>query len=661
MLSGRLVDDGPQHLRLRFEVRDTGPGIAPEQQDRLFAAFEQADSSTTRRYGGTGLGLAITRHLAELMDGEVGVQSRPGSGSLFWFSVRLGRASSLTPRPRAASLRDLRVLVVDDLPEAREALAHMLHAFGMEPDTTGSGEEALAALHRAAGERPYDVVLLDWQMPQIDGIETLRRMQLQLPEVPPCLLATAVDDDRIWSEARGAGFGAVLLKPVTPSTLHDSLMQLLFGRGPSDPQAGWTGRGEAMLRRHNAGARVLLVEDNAVNREVAYDLLRSAGLDVDMAEDGQQAVEKARATAYDLILMDVQMPVMDGLQATRAIHGLPGHAGTPIVAMTANVFDEDREACLEAGMVDHVPKPVEPHLMFSTLMRWLPARQAGVALLAMQGAAAPAAPTAPAGPMGALLGGGLPAAAAGSGAREAAQTASGIVPRAAPARDAGAGGTTTAAGPGGSAPLPQSLQRLGGIAGLDVQQGLSLLGGHAEAYLRVLRQFTAHYEPGLGDVEHLLAAGALADVQGVAHSLRGAAGAVGATALHAAAGELESAIRARHPVGELVSRMRALRAGLEELVGSLRARLNDGEAAPPPALWEAQLLEQLDRLEDLLVRGDFGARALYRDLAGPLAAVCGESARAIGRHVQAHDDLKALEALRALRERMPRPAASPTP
>jgi len=648
MLNASMEEEDTGHVHLRFEIRDTGPGIAADQQWRLFAAFEQADTSTTRRYGGTGLGLAITRHLAELMEGEVGMQSEPGQGSLFWFTARLRRASSRSARLRTASLRDLKVLVVDDLPEAREALVHMLQALGVQADTATGCDEALAALRHVSPYAPYDAMLMDWQMPQHDGIETLRLMQAQMPQaVPPCVLATAVDDDRIWSEARQAGFGTVLLKPVTPSTLHDSLMELVFGHAPTSTSAAWSGRGETALRRHNAGAHVLLVEDNAVNREVAFDLLRSAGLEVDVAEDGVQAVEKARTSAYDLILMDVQMPGMDGLQATPAIHALPGHAGTPIVAMTANVFEEDRAACLEAGMVDHVAKPVEPHVMFSTLMRWLPARQSGVALLALQAVAPPrpdlvtpkrpSAGTAPRPPFVSHepeppWPGGL--------APQASAPTPVPVPVPQPAPQARSG--------------PHAeIDALAGIAGLDPSRGLGLAGGNAEAYLRGLRQFIVQYSRGFGEIEQALLDELFIEPRRMAHSLRGACGLIGATTLHAAAGALEAGIAAGEPTGELVTAARSVQQELARLVDALRARLDETSPPPVPAAAPSprSLEQQLDRLEDLLIRGDFGARSLYRELAEDLAASYGDQARMLGHYVLGHEDLKALAALRALRER----------
>jgi PAS domain S-box-containing protein len=673
MLNASLEEEDAACVRLRFEIRDTGPGIAADQQWRLFAAFEQADTSTTRRYGGTGLGLAITRHLAELMQGEVGMQSQPGQGSLFWFTARLERATTQSARLRTASLRDLKVLVVDDLPEAREALVHMLQSLGVQADTATGCDEALAALRNVSPYSPYDALVMDWQMPQHDGVETLRRMQAEMPHaVPPGVLATAVDDERIWSEARQAGFGTVLLKPVTPSTLHDSLMELVFGHAPTSASSAWTGRGETALRRHNAGAHVLLVEDNAVSREVAFDLLRSAGLEVDVAEDGLQAVDKARGANFDLILMDVQMPGMDGLQATRAIHALPGHAGTPIVAMTANVFEEDRAACLEAGMVDHVAKPVEPHVMFSTLMRWLPARQAGVALLALQAAtparadlAMPRPASAPAlsfAPAAAPPPAPAPAPRLPYASYEPQPLAGVAVLRSSPpASPAFMHPPVPApAPPPAPAPAPRAasgpqaeVDALAGIAGLDIARGLGLAGGQADAYLRGLRQFIVQYSRGFGEIEQALLDDLFIEPRRMVHSLRGACGLIGATTLHAAAGALEAGISAGEPTSELVTAARSVQQELARLVDALRARLEMTSPPPQPAAAPVSpsLEQQLDRLEDLLMRGDFGARSLYRELADDLVARCGEAARTLGHYVLGHEDLKALAALRALRER----------
>jgi two-component system sensor histidine kinase/response regulator len=361
-----LVGEVDERLLIRFEVRDTGPGIAADRVGRLFQVFEQADSSTTRQFGGTGLGLAITRRIAELMGGTAGVESELGAGSMFWFTVKMSAAPE---HARTDTLLfGLRALVVDDLPEARAAFVHMLSRFGIETETASSGEEgvqrAAAALAKA---RPFDVWIVDWLMPDVNGIETVRRLRaLSGAQGTPVILISA--GDGVHDEARAAAIDNVLIKPVSASALHEQLLRSVVGRLAADSDVG--ALTESSSHAHT-GARVLLAEDNPVNQDVASELLRMIGIEVEVAGTGTAAVEMAQRTRYDLILMDVQMPEMDGLDATRAIRKLPGMAGLPIIAMTANAFAEDREACLAAGMNDHIGKPVSPNELYRTLGRWL--------------------------------------------------------------------------------------------------------------------------------------------------------------------------------------------------------------------------------------------------------------------------------------------------
>ncbi len=376
-LRASVVAEDRQRLQLRFEVQDTGSGIAPERQHTLFAPFEQGDSATTRRHGGTGLGLTLTRHLAQLMGGEAGVSSQTGQGSTFWFTAWLGRAEQAGNRAAPIPLTGLRVLLVDDLPETLAVLADQLQTLGLQVDAQASGSAALQQLQtEVAAGRAYDVLLVDWRMPAPDGLATLRAMREKLgPGMPPSILMTAYNEPVLWQQARAAGVDAVLVKPITASTLHDTLVQLQRRQGAAllAPPA-LPGEAEALVLQRHGGQRVLLAEDNPVNREVAEELLARVGLVVECAEDGGRAVDLALVRRYDLVLMDMQMPVMDGLAATRAIRQRAG-ASLPIIAMTANAFAEDRAACLAAGMDDHLAKPVNPEQLYATLLRWLPLQE----------------------------------------------------------------------------------------------------------------------------------------------------------------------------------------------------------------------------------------------------------------------------------------------
>ena len=378
LLRCRIVDERADTLLIRFEVSDTGVGLTPEQQSNLFQAFEQGDVTTTRQHGGTGLGLVISKRLAELMGGRVGCQSEVGRGSTFWAELPLRRGSGANlPQPAGQLDRATRVLVVDDLPDAREPLLAILATLGLDAEGAASGQQAIAAvLHADRCARPFDLVLIDWRMPELDGFATAKRLgELPLSRRPTLTLVSAATMPGA-DELAAAGFSAFLPKPVTSSTLYDGLVGTL--QANQAPRASGSAISDAEARlyayRH---AALLLVEDNPVNQDVAHDLLKNAGFAVDTAADGVEAVAMAGARKYDLILMDVQMPRMDGLTATRQIRRLPGYAAVPILAMTANAFSADRQNCADAGMNDHIVKPVDPARLYAVIEHWL--RCGGVA------------------------------------------------------------------------------------------------------------------------------------------------------------------------------------------------------------------------------------------------------------------------------------------
>ncbi len=532
-------------VKLHFAVRDTGIGLTEAQCQRLFRSFEQADSSTTRTYGGTGLGLAISRHLAGLMGGEVGVSSAPGEGSTFWFSARLGvDPAPANPHLPSLDLRGKRMLVVDDNALARQVLTDMLARMRFEVVSASSGTAAIAMLaqHEAAGAA-VDVVFLDWQMPVLDGLATAQRIRTQGLACPPSLvLVTAHGREDLAEAAESAGISGVLLKPVNPSLLFDLVMHL-FGADRRHPPPHRVPPQEEMAFPALHGARILLVEDNVLNQEVACALLIRAGISVDVAENGAIGVDKAASGHYDLVLMDMQMPVMDGLEATRAITALPQCAHLPIIAMTANAIAGDRERCLAAGMQDYLSKPIDPPALWATLSRWLPQRPGWQALQPPRGEPAPQ-------PSSALL-------------------------------------------------------ALSPIPGLDAALGLRRAGGQWPLYRALLGRFIQNQGDFAANLQAALAAHDDRSARRLAHTLKGVAAQIGADPLAAKAGELEDAIHAGQT--DHAALQADVEATLRCLLDALAAQLADEDdsagattvatTTASPAAQQALLKSLIEKLE----------------------------------------------------------------
>ena len=346
---------------LRFELRDSGLGMTPEQQAKLFTAFSQADSSTTRKFGGTGLGLAISKQLVEYMGGEIGVESQAGVGSCFSFSARFGIAAGATASlPARSPLEGKRVLVVDDNLVMCSLLQRMVQAFGCLADSADCGEAAVGRIKDGAR---FDLILLDWYLPGLDGLETAQSLRAG-GSVAPVILITGGDLELARARATAGSIQAFIAKPVTRSTLHDALCAALGGQALQPLRGARQIAAPALT-----GRRILLVDDNDFNREVGRELVELAGATVDTADDGAQAVAAVAAGAYDLVLMDLQMPVMDGYTAARLIRA--SRPELPVIALTAHAMVEEKARVLDAGMNDILTKPILPDLLYAMLLRWL--------------------------------------------------------------------------------------------------------------------------------------------------------------------------------------------------------------------------------------------------------------------------------------------------
>jgi len=483
LISAELLERLDNQVTLRFVVKDTGIGLSQDQIDILFESFSQADESTTRKFGGTGLGLAICKHLAELMGGKIWVESIPGKGSSFFFTIsfEIATEQQAVKNNHWLDLRGIRVLVVDDNANAREVLAKMFTSLNMEVETAASGEEALRILDIADKEKTtYDLVLMDWKMPGLNGIETSHTIKSRqnMSHVPAILMVTAYDIEDAQKDEQIFSVDGFLTKPVKQSVLFDTVMKIL------NPEKADGNSGQAVINNDSylsllpsiLGAEVLLVEDNKINQQIASELLMQAGLIVNIANNGYEAIAMVAKKPFDLVLMDIHMPELDGIETTRKIRSDNQFADLPIVAMTANAMEGDKELSLAAGMNDHITKPIDPGILQNTLIKWIKPRNTGEEY-----------------------------------------------PR-----------------PSEAVPAEEKLPSLNSI---DTDRGTKNLGGNIKLYTKILRDFAVDNQNVTTEIYNSIVTGDYKKAFIEVHTVKGLAGNIGALSLYEAAIQLETALR----------------------------------------------------------------------------------------------------------------------
>ncbi|OBV39480.1 response regulator [Janthinobacterium psychrotolerans] len=566
----RLQQQDDHAAVLRVDVRDTGIGLTPQQRSKLFQAFTQADTSTTRHHGGTGLGLTISKRLVEMMDGEIGLDSVAGVGSTFYFTARFGLAAvrrdqlaHLQPLPQFAGLR---VLVVDDNASAREIFVGMLASLGFEARAVHGGAPAIAAVAQARGEgRPFGLVLMDWKMPDMNGLDALDAIRAEaagIDATPACIMVTAYHREALLEAARRRELplDGVLNKPVSASSLLD---QIAFVFGGATGQSRKTQRQSSYKEDERAlrGAWLLLVEDNEVNQEVAQHILGDAGIRVDIAGNGAIALAKIAENQYDGVLMDCQMPVMDGYQATRKLRQDPRYSSLPVIAMTANAMVGDREKCLDAGMNDFIAKPIDVAQLFGTLARWV----------------APSAPQAAA----------------------VAQA------------------------------QPQLDEALPAVPGLKMAEALRRVGGNAGLMRKLLDRFVETQFDAMLRIAVAIENNQLEKAIREAHTLKGLAGNIGAGGLADSAARVEHLLSLGSHDG-LPQALEACTQALDELVPKIAQALQ-GRVTPAPGLAvavdRAQLESRLRELSQLLLQDDAQA-VKHLDGIAPMLVAAGQAEHA---------------------------------
>ncbi len=566
VISVDLVNQVQDELTLRFSVCDSGIGLKNEQFENLFSAFSQADDSITRKYGGTGLGLAICKQLTELMGGEIWAESKPGVGTKFFFTTKLHipKNIQLPATKMTARLQGLRALIVDDNQAARDVLSAMLTSLKIEVTTAIDGKAALTLLEQAIQKgHPYDVILLDWIMPGIDGIETARRIKAHasLAKIPAMLMVTANGREEAYLEADKVGIKAFLLKPVYASIMYNTLLDILGIETIPEPLTVKKQRQATNLKKIE-GAQILLVDDNTINQEVATEFLEDVGMVVTVAANGQECLDALDQKPYDLVLMDVQMPVMDGLEATRKIRQKNQFKDLPIIAMTAHAMAGDREKSLAAGMNEHITKPIDQTVLYQTLKYWITEKQS-----------------------------------------ETLPTVSGETARVSTADHLS---------------LPD-------LPGISQAEALQALNQNKKLFVKMLHDFKRYYSSFPESLRELSMAGQWQEIQEKAHTIKGVSGYIGSSLLMKAAQNLEDALRSDQR-DDAANYLVAFINALDEVLSTLSVLPSLQEEKPAPlhqslvkVNWGREVKKQMQRLIEQLKKGEAAAEEQYLEVRKLLA------------------------------------------
>ncbi len=555
VLKLKFITEDKTHVLLHFAVSDTGIGISEEQISALFSSFQQADSSITRKYGGTGLGLAICKNLAVMMGGEVGVESKIGEGSTFWFTARLVKGNtivdSLVPDKE---LNGKRILVVDDNLYVCNVMTTILDNLHFQSHSVLSGQAAIEEIkHAASLGKPYDLILLDLKMPHMDGIEAAKAINaLHLDQRPRLIMVTSASMSEIGIRAKDVGIEHVLIKPISPSTLFDAVVTTFGKTMAISNNAKEFSMGQKLS--HLRGAHLLIAEDNEINQDVITELLAEIGVKATIAENGEEAIRQLKLHSFDGVLMDMQMPIMDGVSATRHIRQIEKFQSLPIIAMTANATKEDRETCLSAGMNDHISKPVNPETLWQTLSRWI--KQKSVF----------------------------------NETNQENQSDDIVSLR------------------------NDCLEKLSRIPGLNVKVGLTHVAGKSSLYLNLLQKFSFQHKEMPEKIRQALLDRDFNSAERMVHSLKGIAGILGANQLQESALALESVIRDRVDQDTILEKLVTTKSIMIDLINSFEIILpKDIVLDEQVDTVEIDFQDLIKRLTTMLDNLDFGAAKLFND------------------------------------------------